>query len=92
MRLDLFLVQNHLANSRTQAQDFIANGFVYLLQGSNKVALKKPNYIVAKTEQDKILVEANPLQKYVSRAGLKLAAVLNSLNIIVTNMKKLIKL
>lgn len=85
MRLDLFLVQKNLANSRTQAQDFIANGFVYLLQGTNKVALKKPNYIVAKTEQDKILVEANPLQKYVSRAGLKLAAALNSLNIIVTN-------
>ena len=54
MRLDLFLVQKNLANSRTQAQDFIANGFVYLLQGKKKVALKKSNYIVAKAEQDKI--------------------------------------
>ncbi|MEQ1724139.1 MAG: S4 domain-containing protein [Pseudobdellovibrio sp.] len=30
MRLDLFLVESKLAASRTQAQDFIDNGFVYL--------------------------------------------------------------
>lgn len=81
MRLDLFLVQNRLASSRTQAQDFIANGFVYLLQNGKKIQLKKASYIVDKCQSNHIIVETNPLQKYVSRAGLKLESALNNLKI-----------
>lgn len=81
MRLDLFLVQNQLANSRTQAQDFIANGFVYLLQGNQKIQLKKASYIVDECPPYQIVVETNPLQKYVSRAGLKLESALKNLKI-----------
>lgn len=79
MRLDLYLVQHKLANSRTQAQDFIQNGYVYVLQNEAKHVLSKSNYIVK--ESDKIVVEANRLQKYVSRAGLKLEAALRHLNL-----------
>lgn len=81
MRLDLYLVKNHLANSRTQAQDFIAGGFVYLLQDTLKVQIKKSSYNVEADVQDKILVESNHLQKFVSRAGLKLEAALNKLKL-----------
>lgn len=85
MRLDLFLVQNKLANSRTQAQDLIESGFVYLLDNNKKIQLKKPSYIVEENKAADIFVESNHLQKYVSRAGLKLEAALVSLNIDVTN-------
>ncbi len=79
MRLDLYLVQQKLANSRTQAQDFIQNGYVYAMQNEVKLILSKSNYIVK--ESDKIVVEANRLQKFVSRAGLKLEAALRNLNL-----------
>ncbi len=79
MRLDLYLVQNKLAGSRTQAQDFIANGFVSLVVDDKKKILDKSNYIVK--EADKISVESNRLQKFVSRAGLKIEFALNKLNI-----------
>lgn len=79
MRLDLYLVQQKLANSRTQAQDFIQNGYVYSLQNDMKQVLNKSNYLVK--ENDKIVVESNRLQKFVSRAGLKLEAALKHLNL-----------
>ncbi|MGZ3692525.1 MAG: TlyA family RNA methyltransferase [Pseudobdellovibrio sp.] len=79
MRLDLYLVQNKLAGSRTQAQDFISNGFVSLQLNDKKKILDKSNYIVKET--DKIVVETNQLQKFVSRAGLKLEFALNQLNL-----------
>lgn len=84
MRLDLFLVQNHLASSRTQAQDFIASGFVYILQENKKIQLKKASFLVNEALRDKIQVEANQLQKYVSRAGLKLESALKFLKVNVT--------
>lgn len=83
MRLDLYLVQNKLANSRTQAQDFIENGFVSIVIENKKKRLDKSNYIVKETDQ--IIVDANQLQKFVSRAGLKLEQALNKLNIDVKN-------
>jgi 23S rRNA (cytidine1920-2'-O)/16S rRNA (cytidine1409-2'-O)-methyltransferase len=79
LRLDLYLVQQKLANSRTQAQDFIQNGFVSNIQNEVKLVLSKSNYIVKET--DKIVVESNRLQKFVSRAGLKLEAALKLLNL-----------
>lgn len=79
MRLDLFLVQQKLAASRTQAQDFISNGFVYLILDEKKKLLSKSSYEVQ--ESDKIVVESNELQKFVSRAGLKLEGALRHLNL-----------
>lgn len=85
MRLDLFLLHNRLASSRTQAQEFIVNGFVYLLQNSKKTQLKKPSFEIDEDLHGKVIVEDNHLQKYVSRAGLKLEAALKTLNINVSN-------
>lgn len=79
MRLDLFLVQQKMASSRTQAQDFISNGFVYLILDEKKQMLSKSSFEVK--ESDKIVVVANELQKFVSRAGLKLEGALNHLKL-----------
>lgn len=81
MRLDLFLVQNKLANSRTQAHDFILNGFVYILRGKNKIRLTKASFAVGDSDRARIFVEANLLQKFVSRAGLKLEFALETLDL-----------
>ncbi len=72
MRLDQFLVHRKLAGSRTQAQSFIEGGFVYLLKGNDRVKLSKASFTVEETMQDHIVLEENQLQKFVSRAGLKL--------------------
>lgn len=79
MRLDLYLVENKLAASRTQAQDFISQGYVLVASGDQKKIIDKSNYIVKSTDQ--VIVEANELQKYVSRGGLKLERALAKLNI-----------
>lgn len=84
MRLDLFLVHNRLAVSRTQAQEFIGSGYVFLVNESGKVQLSKASYEVNEDQQSRIFVEPNQLQKFVSRAGLKLAGALEALKIDVT--------
>lgn len=81
MRLDLFLVENKLASSRTQAQDFIENGYVYLNQGGKQTKLQKPSFNVDDNNKAFIVVESNELQKYVSRGGLKLESALKNLNL-----------
>ena len=81
MRLDLFLVQNQLAVSRTQAQEFIGCGFVFLVNGAAKTQLSKASYEVSEVHPGQIVVEPNRLQKFVSRAGLKLDGALNELNL-----------
>lgn len=83
MRLDLFLVQQKLAVSRTQAQDFVTNGYVFFDKDNQRTVLKKPSFEVTDENSNSITVEKNPLQKYVSRGGLKLEAALKRLNVIV---------
>ncbi len=89
MRLDLWLVQNKRAASRTQAQEFIKNGHVFLLSQSNKLQLLKPNYDVDESKADFIHVEQNEFQKYVSRGGLKLEMALSHLKMPVRGKKVL---
>ena len=84
MRLDLFLVQQKLAVSRTQAQQFIGCGYVFLVNESGKVLLSKASYEVGENQLTRIIVEPNHLQNFVSRAGLKLAGALDALKIDVT--------
>ncbi len=76
MRLDLYLVKVKKATSRTQAQDLIQNNFVVLKKSAKSVGLTKPSYEVLPENEEFIFVEQNPIQKYVSRAGLKLEAAL----------------
>lgn len=85
MRLDLFLVKNNLASSRTQAQDFIENGYVYLIKDQQQIKLLKTSFKVEDHFKENIRVEPNQLQKYVSRAGLKLESALKQLNLNIKN-------
>jgi len=73
MRLDLYLVQKKLASSRSHAQELIHAGQVYLVKGQEKLILKKPNHSVSE-DQDQILVEAGPANRFVSRGALNLKA------------------
>jgi 23S rRNA (cytidine1920-2'-O)/16S rRNA (cytidine1409-2'-O)-methyltransferase len=85
LRLDLFLVESKLAASRTQAQDFIESGFVYLQNAQQKIKLNKASFNVDETNSSFIFVEDNLLQKYVSRAGLKLESAIKNLNLDIKN-------
>lgn len=89
MRLDQYLVYKKLATSRTQAQDMIENGFVYLLQNQQKKILTKPSYDVKDEHDERIAVENNELQRYVSRAGLKLEKALQKTKLQVSGLKVL---
>ena len=81
MRLDVFLVDKKMATSRTQAQELILNGHVYLKKLDAETRLKKPSYVVADAERDFIFVTSNEIQKYVSRGGLKLEQALKKINL-----------
>lgn len=66
-RLDKVLVERGLASTRSQADNFIRLGYVYL----NKKVAHKSGVMVS--DADKITLEK--AETYVSRAGLKLASV-----------------
>jgi 23S rRNA (cytidine1920-2'-O)/16S rRNA (cytidine1409-2'-O)-methyltransferase len=73
-RLDLLLVQHQLANSRTHAKKLVESGRVLLAEGSRWQAAQKASQMVS--EDTQLRVEPLPEDRYVSRAGLKLAALL----------------
>lgn len=76
LRLDQLLVTQGLARSRTRAQRLIRNGRVRMGDGGKVLA--KPG---EKLPHDTPLhVAEDPEERYVSRAGLKLEALLESLN------------
>lgn len=89
MRLDLLLVHKKLASSRTQAQDLIRNGHVFLQQETQKKFLLKPNHEIHEIDYENIQVDENILQKYISRGGLKLESALAHLSLDVKNLKVL---
>ena len=66
-RLDKALVEHGLVSTRSQADNFIRLGYVYL----NKKVAQKSGIMISDT--DKITLEK--AETYVSRAGLKLASV-----------------
>jgi 23S rRNA (cytidine1920-2'-O)/16S rRNA (cytidine1409-2'-O)-methyltransferase len=71
-RLDQLLVIQGLARSRTRAQRLIRHGRVRLADGDR--VLLKPGETL--DEEARLLVEEDPEERYVSRAGLKLEALL----------------
>ena len=81
MRLDVFLVEQSLATSRTQAQELISSGYISLKKNGIPVVLDKSSYQVKDGDKGFISVEKNELQKYVSRGGLKLEAALREINL-----------
>lgn len=74
MRLDLFLFESNLTDSRTDAKHFILNGSVMV----NGKVVKKPSFDVGGEEN--ITVDKSS-KKYVSRGGLKLEAAVESFKI-----------
>lgn len=74
-RLDQLLVTLGLARSRTRAQRLIRHGRVSLANSGR--VLRKPGEKLA--EDVRLSVEEDPEERYVSRAGLKLAALLETL-------------
>jgi 23S rRNA (cytidine1920-2'-O)/16S rRNA (cytidine1409-2'-O)-methyltransferase len=81
MRLDQFLVQFKNIESRTKAQDLIADGLVSV----NGKVTTKPSVRVE--QSDMVLIADNNLDQYVSRAGFKLAGALLKTNQRVDNLK-----
>lgn len=74
-RLDLLLVQRHLASSRTHAKKLVDAGRVWLASGAGWQPAQKAGQPVG--EDWELRVEPLPEDRYVSRAGLKLAAILD---------------
>lgn len=74
MRLDLFLAENSLVDSRTDAKNFIISGAVSV----NGRTVKKPSLDVDGSEDIRIDKSG---KKYVSRGGLKLEAALDAFNV-----------
>lgn len=72
-RLDHAVVQQGLCATRSQAENWIRLGKVLV----NGTVINKPGYFVADTAK----IELRAPEKYVSRAGLKLASVAQLLNL-----------
>ena len=76
-RLDKELVARGLVASRSQAENYIRLGDV-LVDGK---VVQKPGYVVG----DQALITLSPRERYVSRAGLKLASVASALGVTFTD-------
>ena len=72
-RLDRYIVENRLTNSRSQAENYIRLGRVTV----NGEVIKKCGFIVSTA--DKVVLDIP--EQYVSRAGLKLASVSNNFHL-----------
>ncbi|WP_413569221.1 TlyA family RNA methyltransferase [Bdellovibrio sp. HCB117] len=73
-RLDVYLVEKGLAQSRTHAQELIEAGQVFLVEGTQRRVLKKASQSVS--TENSVIVEAGPANRFVSRGGLKLEGAL----------------
>ncbi|KYG60678.1 hemolysin [Bdellovibrio bacteriovorus] len=87
LRLDVYLVEKGLAQSRTHAQELIEAGQVFLSEGSQRRILKKASQSV--TTESAIIVEAGPANRFVSRGGLKLEGALEHVKVSAKNLNVL---
>ncbi|OJA05043.1 TlyA family RNA methyltransferase [Halomonas sp. QHL1] len=77
MRLDQLLVSQGLANSRTRAQRLIRHGRIRLAENGKPLTKASEKW----PDDTRFEVEDDPEERYVSRAGLKLEAVLTALEL-----------
>ena len=75
MRLDIYLKENNLANSRSKAQEMILNGLILI---NNRIELSS-NYKVK--DSDKIIANPGNKRIFVSRAGNKLEQALEEFDV-----------
>jgi 23S rRNA (cytidine1920-2'-O)/16S rRNA (cytidine1409-2'-O)-methyltransferase len=87
MRLDLLLVEKNLAQSRSHAQELIAAGQVYLIEGNGRKQLTKASQNMI--ENAALQVEEGPANRYVSRGGLKLEGALAHVGLPVSGLQVL---
>lgn len=80
-RLDVFLVEKGLARSRAHAQEKIQNGYIQVrsksLDNLQWKIITKPSYMVSDLDSE-VQESENPLNRFVSRAGLKLEGALDA--------------
>lgn len=88
-RVDLYLLEQGKALSRTQAQDLIEAQQVFLVEGNRKQLIKKPSMALSIDQLANLQVIDGPANRYVSRGGLKLEGALAHLNFSVKDMKAL---
>jgi len=81
LRLDQLMVILKIAKSRTQAQDFIKKGLVYLNKGHEKRFLTKAAQSIEEIDWPHLKVENSEITRYASRAGLKLEGAVRRLNL-----------
>lgn len=89
VRLDVWLAEKGLAQSRTHAQDLIQAGQVALIDGGNRKLLKKSSLLVDDSLLPKIVVAEGSANKFVSRGGLKLEGALEHVNLSVKDLNAL---
>lgn len=80
MRLDQYIVHMGWSPSRTKAQEMIERGDVRVLQGGKSV---DPKASLEVTDDVRVLIVSQEINKYVSRAGLKLEGALSRTEIAV---------
>lgn len=88
-RLDIWLLEQGLALSRSHAQELIDSSQVVLTDNGKKQILKKPSYSVDETVAEKISVEDGPANRFVSRGGLKLEGALQTVKLSVEGLNVL---
>lgn len=89
VRLDVWLAEKGLAQSRTHAQELIHAGQVVLVEGENRKPLKKASLLVDDSYASKIVIAEGAANRFVSRGGLKLEGALEHLNLAVKDLKVL---
>ncbi len=84
-RIDIYMVAKGFSPSRTKAQDLIKAGLVAIrLPGdapNQTKAIVSANELIDEELLPEIVVQKNPLEKYVSRAGLKMEGALQRLSL-----------
>lgn len=77
MRIDVYLVENGHAPSRTKAQELVEQGRVYVIANGRKQTITKPSAKINLEGGDYIEVVADPLaDRFVSRGGFKMLGAL----------------
>lgn len=88
MRADVYLVEKGIAPSRNRAQELIARGLVFLIQGECKKLVTKASLQVANGETVEIASEQGS-SNFVSRGGVKLKGALEKCSLDVRGKKVL---
>ena len=88
-RIDIYLVQKGFAPSRNKAQELIQNGLVSLQRDDTIVQVLSPSELVDDIKAPKIILQKSLLDKYVSRAGVKLSGALDHLKFSVDRLDAL---